>query len=125
MLSIGNIKLNNNPVPKTDNEQKYFWNVGNFSNLINIIFDSNAKCTDHFCNVLSKANNCIYTRLECKNFSYKSSNLLQLDNSNDDILNLYKIHGQSDGHNFTTQHNLEFANLNNFFTSLKSYDVKQ
>lgn len=125
ILSIGNIKYNNNPIPETDNERKYFWNVTKFPSFIGIMFDSNSKSIDHFCNVISKSNGCVYKRLECKNFSHKSSHLLQLDNSDSSVLEQYVSHGNTDGFNFTTENNIEYKNLESFFKDLKTYDVKK
>ena len=123
ILSIGNISYNNNPIPESEFRRKYFWNIFNFPVLIDIIFDSNSKSTSHFCNIISKSNDCFYKRLECKNFSHKFSGKCELDSSDSDILEHYKSHGNTDGYNFTTEQNAEYTDIGRFFKDKKTYDV--
>ena len=123
LLSIGNISINNNSVPKNDNEKKTFWNALNISTLINILFDSNSKSTSHFCDVISKSHNCFYKRLECNNVSHKLSQSYELDNANPLVLEQYKSLGNSDGYKFTTNKNAKYKDVGRFFINKKTYDV--
>lgn len=123
MLSIGNINYNKNPIPESETGRKSFLNALNFEMLINVMFDSNSKSISHFCNVISKTNDCIYKRLECKNFSCKFGKKCELDSSNAKVLEQYKSDGNRDGYDFTTEQNEEYKDLKGFFEHKKTYDV--
>ncbi len=123
ILSIGNINCNNNEIPKTDTERKYFWNATNFSSLINIIFDSNAKSTHHFARVLTDFSGGFHKRIESNDLSHKFSHLCELDNSDENVLEQYKLHGNKDGYNAICPQNEKYKDLERFFVSRKSYDV--
>lgn len=123
ILSIGNINYNNNQIPQGESGRKYFWNVFNFGAIVNIIFDSNSKSTSHFCNVISKSNDCVYKRLECETFSHKFSHLLELDSSDPALLQQYESDGKTDGYNFTTEQNAKYKGIERFFKENKTYDV--
>jgi patatin-like phospholipase/acyl hydrolase len=119
MLSIGNINYNKNPIPESETGRKSFWNALNFEMLINVMFDSNSKSISHFCNVISKTNDCVYKRLECKNFSCKFGEKCELDSSDAKVFEQYKSHGNTDGYNFTTEQNAEYKDLKDFLNIRK------
>lgn len=123
ILSIGNISCNNNKIPINDTERKLYWNIFNFSTLINIIFDSNAKSTAHFANVLTKFSGGFHKRIESNDLSHRFSHLCEMDNSDEKVLEQYKSFGNKDGYNAICPHNQNYKELERFFMTRKSYDV--
>lgn len=124
LLSIGNIAMNNNNVPKNNKTNKYFWNITNMSMLIDVIFDGNSKSIDHYCNTISKTTNNYYVRIESKNLSHKLSENCGLDNAEEYVLKTYKTMGYSDADKYTSENNQEFTDLKRFFVSHKTHKTK-
>jgi hypothetical protein len=125
VLSIGNIIANDNPKPQKSWFNKIFgisyWNIGKFSNLIGIIFSSNANAIKFHANTFSEYVNKVednVTRIECKNFS-TSANNIGLDNSSQDFLKSLKSAGCSDGINHDTKNNKIWR----FFEATKTYNT--
>ena len=122
LLSIGNISYNNNKSPK--GERSNLWNVANVEMLLDVMFDSNAKSSKLYCDIISRATGGYYERIESLNISHKVSSNCALDNSDKDVLSTYKTIGYSDGDDVTNESNKRCRDLRRFFVDYKTYNLE-